>query len=52
MSKALHRAFELRQIGDYMEETEVTSMDIEEIRPMAEQFVVGAESLLFGRVAE
>lgn len=48
MSKALHRAFELRQIGDYMEETEVTSNDIEEIRPMAAEFVSTAETLLFG----
>lgn len=48
MSKALHRAFELRQIGDYMEETEVTSNDIEEIRPMATEFVANAETLLFG----
>lgn len=48
MSKALHRAFELRQRGDYMEETEVTSMDIDEIRPMAEQFAATAEKLLFG----
>ena len=49
MSKALHRAFELRQIGDYMEETEVTSSDIEEIKPMAAEFVANAETLLFGK---
>ena len=49
MSKALHRAFELRQIGDYMEETEVISNDINEIRPMAEEFVSNAERYLFGR---
>ena len=48
MSKALHRAFELRQIGDYMEESEVISEDIEEIRPMAEQFVLEAEKIMFG----
>lgn len=48
MSKALHRAFELRQIGDYMEETEVTSNDVDEIRPMAEEFVSNAEKFLFG----
>ena len=52
MSKALHRAFELRQIGDYMEQTDVTSLDIEEVRPMAEQFVSDAERVLFGNVAE
>lgn len=48
MSKALHRAFELRQRGDYMEEAEVTIIDVEEIRPMAEKFVVEAERVLFG----
>jgi len=52
MSKALHRAFELRQIGDYMEQTDVTSLDIEEVRPMAEQFVSDAERVLFGNVVE
>lgn len=52
MSKALHRAFELRQIGDYMEQTDVTSLDIEEVRPMAEQFVSDAERVLFGEAAE
>jgi len=49
MSKTLHRAFELRQIGDYMEETEVTPNDIEEIRPTATAFVSKAETLLFGK---
>lgn len=39
MSKALHRAFALRQKGDYMEETEVSPDDIAEIRLVAEQFV-------------
>jgi uncharacterized protein (UPF0332 family) len=48
MSKALHRAFELRQKGDYMEETEVTVDDVAEIRPVAEQFVVSAERVLLG----
>lgn len=46
MSKALHRAFALRQKGDYMEETEVTIKDIEEIRPIAEEFVAGVEKYL------
>jgi len=46
MSKALHRAFALRQKGDYMEETEVTGKDIEEIRPLAEEFVAGVEKHL------
>lgn len=48
MSKALHRAFELRQKADYMEETEVTPEDIAEIRPLAEQFVTAAEKFLQG----
>lgn len=46
MSKILHRAFALRQKGDYMEETEVTIKDIEEIRPRAEEFVAGVEKHL------
>ena len=49
MSKVLHRAFELRQKGDYMEEVEVTSEDVEEIRPAAEQFVGCAEKFLLER---
>ena len=48
MPKALHRAFELRQKGDYMEETEVTVDDVAEIRPVAEQFVESAEQFLLG----
>ncbi len=46
LSKALHRAFELRQKGDYMEQTEVTNPDIDEIRPKAIDFVDRAESHL------
>jgi uncharacterized protein (UPF0332 family) len=46
MSKGLHRAFELRQKGDYMEETEVTPEDVAEIRSVAEQFVESAEKFL------
>jgi uncharacterized protein len=38
-SKALHRAFILRQKGDYLEEAEVSLADIEEIFPQAESFV-------------
>jgi len=49
MSKALHRAFELRQKGDYMEETEVTAVDVAEIRPVAEQFVECVERFLRDR---
>lgn len=39
MSRALHRAFELRQKGDYMEEAEVTRADVDEIFPKATEFV-------------
>ena len=46
MSKGLHRAFELRQKGDYMEETEVSADDVVEIRSVAEKFVEGAERFL------
>jgi uncharacterized protein len=46
MSKGLHRAFELRQKGDYMEDTEVTADDVAEIRSVSEQFVEGAERFL------
>jgi uncharacterized protein len=45
-SKALHRAFEIRQKGDYMEQTEVTKQDIDEIRPAAVEFVERADSYL------
>jgi uncharacterized protein len=38
-SKALHKAFILRQKGDYLEEAEVSPADIEEIFPQAESFV-------------
>jgi uncharacterized protein (UPF0332 family) len=47
MSKALHRAFELRQKGDYMEEAEVTADDVTEIRAAAVRFVEDAEKFLF-----
>ncbi|MBI3752427.1 MAG: HEPN domain-containing protein [Deltaproteobacteria bacterium] len=39
MSKTLHRAFELRQKGDYMEEVEATQKDIDEIFPKTIDFV-------------
>ncbi|OGW50703.1 MAG: hypothetical protein A2Z50_02235 [Nitrospirae bacterium RBG_19FT_COMBO_42_15] len=45
-SKALHRAFELRQKGDYMEQSEVTKQDIDEIRPKAEEFLNKVENYL------
>ena len=39
LSKTLHRAFELRQKGDYMEEAEITKEDVDEIFPKAIDFV-------------
>jgi len=39
LSRTLHRAFELRQRGDYMEEVEVTEEDIEEMFPRVINFV-------------
>ncbi len=39
LSKTLHRAFELRQKGDYMEEVEVTKDDIDELFPKEIEFV-------------
>ena len=39
MSKVLHRAFELRQKGDYMEQAEVTKKDVDEVLPEAINFV-------------
>lgn len=49
MSKALHRSFELRQKGDYMEESEVAAEDVTEIRSAAELFVESAKALLQNR---
>jgi uncharacterized protein (UPF0332 family) len=39
LSKSLHRAFELRQKGDYMEQAEVTRSDVIEILPETKEFV-------------
>jgi uncharacterized protein (UPF0332 family) len=38
-SKALHRAFFLRQKGDYLEEAEVSTEDIQEMIPQAKDLV-------------
>jgi uncharacterized protein (UPF0332 family) len=46
LSKALHRAFELRQKGDYLEEAEITSADVEELRPLAGEFVDRVETAI------
>ena len=39
LSKRLHRAFELRQKGDYLEQTEISEQDLEEMFPKAVDFV-------------
>ncbi len=39
LSKILHRAFELRQKGDYMEQAEVTKSDVDEMLPGTKEFV-------------
>jgi uncharacterized protein (UPF0332 family) len=39
MSRALHRAFDFRQIGDYREMFEITQQQAEEILQEAEQFI-------------
>lgn len=39
LSKRLHRAFELRQKSDYLEQTEISEQDIEEMFPKAVDFV-------------
>lgn len=39
LSKTLHRSFELRQKGDYMEQPEITKADIDEILPKTVAFV-------------
>ena len=39
LSKTLHRAFELRQKGDYLEQAEVTRNDVDEMFPKTKDFV-------------
>ena len=45
-SKALHRAFELRQKGDYMENTVISDNDVEELMLTATDFLYTVESFL------
>jgi uncharacterized protein (UPF0332 family) len=45
-SKALHRAFELRQKGDYMENTVISDNDVEELMLTATDFLYAVESFL------
>lgn len=39
LSKTLHRAFELRQKGDYMEQAEVTKSEVDEMLPKTKEFI-------------
>ncbi len=45
-SKVLHRASELRQKGDYMEQIEITKQDVDEIKPKAQDFINQIENYL------
>jgi len=46
LSKALHRAFELRQKGDYMEQVEVSKSDVDEILPKTREFIYKVKTYL------
>ena len=48
LSKTLHRAFDLRQKGDYMEQAEVTKEDVNEILPKVLDFVSKVKEHLLG----
>ena len=50
LSKTLHRAFELRQKGDYMEEAEVTKEDVDEMFPKVIDFVNKTKDYLLGNM--
>ena len=46
LSKALHRAFELRQRGDYMENAVISDSDIQELMLLTTEFLYTAEKFL------
>ena len=48
LSKTLHRSFELRQKGDYLEESEVTKEDVDEMFPKVVDFVNITKDHLLG----
>ena len=48
LSKSLHRAFDLRQKGDYMEEVEVMKEDVDEMVPKVADFVSKIKDHLLG----
>ncbi len=50
LSIALHRAFELRQKGDYMEQVDITKEDIDEIFPKALDFVNKTKAYFLGKI--
>lgn len=54
LSKTLHRAFELRQKGDHMEEAEVTKKDVDEMYPKEPYipFEMVKEKIYCGRKGE
>ncbi len=43
MGKFLHKAFDMRQTGDYEEEAELTTQDTQESLRFAEKFIHSAE---------
>src|SRR3990172_3629655 len=49
MSKSMHRAFELRQKGDYMEDAEVTQKDVDDILPQATDFIKKIKDYLLNK---
>ena len=52
MSKWLHKAFDLRQIGDYRELIELTEDQVEEVLHRAKEFVVQVEEFLTPKLGE
>lgn len=49
LSKTLHRAFELRQKGDYLEQPEISREDINEILPKTSEFVQAVRQYLLAK---
>ena len=46
MGRFLHKAFDLRQTGDYEEEAELTEQDAREVLELAAKFIFSAEEKL------
>ena len=46
MGKLLHKAFDMRQTGDYEEEAELTMQDAQESLEFAQKFILSAEEKL------